>query len=166
MALVFQNIATITIPLVDETGSSSQFQLNLQVANLTALPSIISAVIGAVPGIEALSTASATGLSITLPYREDDVTPPRAGSRVERRGVWDLINVRGNRFSISIPSIRTDVVDSNGYIIRSNPLVVAFEQYLTTSSACDSRGVEIGGIVDAREVYRRSTRTSRPPVRG
>jgi phage tail protein X len=166
MALVFQNIATITIPLVDETGSSSQFQLNLQVANLAAIPSIISAVIAAVPGIEALSTASATGLSITLPYREDDVTPPGAGSRVERRGVWDLINVRGNRFSISIPSIRTDVVDNNGYIIRSNPLVVAFEQYLTASSACDSRGVEIGGVVDAREVYRRSTRTSRPAVRG
>jgi hypothetical protein len=166
MALVFQNIATITIPLVDETGSSSQFQLNLQVADLAALPSIISAVIGAVPSIEALSTASATGLSITLPYREDDVTPPQAGSRVERRGIWDLINVRGNRFSISIPSISTGLVDSNGYIIRSDPLVVAFEQYLTTSSACDSRGVEIGGIVDAREVYRRSTRTSRPPVRG
>jgi phage tail protein X len=166
MALVFQNIATITIPLVDETGSSSQFQLNLRVANLAAIPSIISAVIGAVPGIEALSNASATGLSITLPYREDDVTPPGAGSRVERRGVWDLINVRGNRFSISIPSIRTDLVDRNGYIIRSNPLVVAFEQYLTASSACDSRGVEVGGIVDAREVYRRSTRTSRPPIRG
>jgi len=166
MALVFQNIATITIPLVDETGSSSQFQLNLQVANLAALPSIIGAIIGAVPAIEALSSASATGLSITLPYREDDVTPPSAGSRVERRGVWDLINVRGNRFSLSIPSIRTDLVDRNGYIIRNNPLVVAFEQYLTASSACDSRGVEIGGIVDAREVYRRSTRASRPPLRG
>lgn len=166
MALVFTGIATITIPMVDETGSNSQVQINFAVSNFTVLPSVISTVLAGIPGIEALSGAAATGLTLSLPFREDDVTPADPGSRIERRGVWELINTQGRRFSISIPAIDPALVTSLGYIDRNNGLVQAFENFLLTSTACDSRGVEIGGIIDAREVYRASTRTTRPPVRG
>lgn len=166
MALVFQNVVSMTIPLVDETGSNSQVQMNFALGDFASLPSLVAAVVAGVPAIEALSSASATGMTLSLPFREDDVTPPQAASRVERRGVWELINTQGRRFSISIPSIAQGFVDENGYIRRLLPQVIAFETFLTGSSACDSRGVEIGGIIDAREVFRASTRNSRPPLRG
>lgn len=166
MALAFQNIVQATIPMVDISGSRSQVQINFRVGAIGDLASIIGVVVGGIPLIEALSRASATGLTLSLPYREDDVTPPQSDSRVERRGRWDLINTEGRRFFITIPAITPGVVNEQGYINRNDPRVVAFEQFLTVSTAADSRGIEIGGIVDAREIYRASTRTSRPRLRG
>lgn len=166
MALVYSGVITVTIPLTDITGSRSQFQMNFKADDPTALPSAIAAIVAGVPGIEALSGASASGLTLSIQYREDDVTTPDANSRVERRGRWDLINVNGNRFYITVPAIDPTLVDSNGYINRSHALVTAFENFLLNSSACDSRGVEVGGIIDAREVYRASTRSSAPKIRG
>lgn len=167
MALAFQGVINVTIPMVDASGSVSQFQLNLALSptNLATLPSLLATVVGGVPAIEAISGASARGLTISIPYREDDVTPPDAGSRVERVGRFDVINVNGQRFAINVPAIDPALVDNLGYINRSNPLVQAFETFLLTSSASDSRGVEIGGIIDAREVFRRSTRTRMPRIR-
>ena len=165
MALAFTDRAKLTIPLVDATGSTSQFQLNFQVQPLTSLVSVVTAVIGGVPAIEALSGASARGVTLSLQWREDDITAPAADSRVERVGRWDLINTQGRTFSVSVPAIRSSVVDNNGYIIRSHPLVIAFETFLLQSSACDDRGVEVGGIRDAREIYRASKRRA-PRVRG
>lgn len=166
MALAIQGIMQVTIPLVDETGSNGQFVMNFQFNDPADIASVLAAVVAGVPAIQALSGASATGLTVSIPYRENNVTPPNAGSRIERRGRWDLINTEGRRFSITIPAISPTLVTNLGYINRSDPRVVAFETFLLGSAASDSRGVEIGGIIDAREVYRASTRTSRPPIRG
>ncbi len=166
MALAMQGIMQVTIPLVDETGSNGQFVMNFQFNDPADIASVLAAVVAGVPSIQALSGASATGLTVSIPYRENNVTPPNAGSRIERRGRWDLINTEGRRFSITIPAISPTLVTNLGYIDRSDPRVVAFETFLLGSAASDSRGVEIGGIIDAREVYRASTRTSRPPIRG
>lgn len=166
MALAPQGIMQVTIPLVDETGSNGQFVMNFQFNDPADIASVLAAVVAGVPSIQALSGASATGLTVSIPYRENNITPPNDGSRIERRGRWDLINTEGRRFSITIPAISPTLVTSLGYINRSDPRVVAFETFLMASAASDSRGVEIGGIVDAREVYRASTRTSRPPIRG
>ena len=165
MALAFTNRARLTIPLVDATGSNAQFQINFRVLALTDLPSVAAAVVGGVPAIEALSGGSARGVTLSLQWREDDITSPAPDSRVERIGRWDLINTEGRTFSVSIPAIRSSLVDTNGYIIRSNPLVAAFETFLLQSSACDDRGVEVGGVRDAREIYRASKRRA-PRVRG
>ena len=165
MALTFTNRARLTIPLVDATGSTAQFQINFRVLALTDLPSVATAVVGGVPTIEALSGGSARGVTLSLQWREDDITSPAPESRVERVGRWDLINTEGRTFSVSIPAIRSSLVDTNGYIIRSNPLVAAFETFLLQSSACDDRGVEVGGVRDAREIYRASKRRA-PRVRG
>lgn len=166
MALAMQGIMQVTIPMVDETGSNGQFVMNFQFDDPADIASVLAAVVAGVPAIQALSAASATGLTVSIPYREDNITPPEPGSRIERRGRWDLINVEGRRFSITIPAIEPELVTNLGYINRSDPRVIAFETFLTASAASDSRGVEIGGIVDAREIYRASTRTSRPPLRG
>lgn len=166
MALAIQGIMQVTIPLVDETGSNGQFVMNFQFNDPGDIASVLAAVVAGVPSIQALSSASATGLTVSIPYREDNITPPEPGSRIERRGRWDLINVEGRRFSITIPAIEPELVTNLGYINRSDPRVVAFETFLLGSAASDSRGVEVGGVVDAREIYRASTRTSRPPIRG
>lgn len=166
MALVMQGVMQVTIPLVDETGSHGQFVMNFQFNDPGDIASVLAAIVAGVPAIQALSGASATGLTVSIPYREDNVTAPDPGSRIERRGRWDLINTEGRRFSITIPAISPSLVDGLGYINRLDPRVIAFEAFLQGSSASDSRGVEIGGILDAREVFRASTRTSRPKIRG
>lgn len=165
--LAFQGVLQVTIPMVDASGSLSQFQMNfaLSPTNLTTLPTVLATIVGGVPALEALSGASARGLTVSLPYREDDVTPPDPGSRVERVGRFDLINTNGQRFAINIPAIDPALVDNLGYIDLNNPLVQAFTTFLFNSSASDSRGVEIGGILDARELFRRTTRTRAPRIR-
>lgn len=165
MALEFTNRAKLTIPLVDATGSTAQFQLNFRVQPLANLVSVVTAVIAGVPAIEALSGAAARGVTLSLQWREDDITSPATDSRVERVGRWDLINTQGRTFTVSIPAIKPSLVDTNGYITRSNPLISAFETFLLQSSACDDRGVEVGGVRDAREIYRASKGRA-PRVRG
>ena len=159
MALTFQNRAIINVPLLDATGSSAQirFQVRLNSPIDGGIEDVVQAVLTTLPNILALTGGSARSMTISIPWADPTPPAPLAGSRIEKVGQW-LINAAGGRTgTISIPSVRDTLVDAIGYIVRTNPAVQQFEQFLANYAVL-SDGTDITGVVDAREVFKASGR--------
>ena len=157
MALTFGNRAVITIPLLDATGSSAQIRLQVRVPAIGDLEDVVTTIVNTLPNIVALTGGSARSMTVSLPWADPTPPAPLGGSRVEKIGQW-LVNAAGGRTgTISIPSVRDTLVDAIGYIVRTNPAVQQFEQFLV-SNAVLSDGTDITGIADAREVFKASGR--------
>lgn len=165
MALTFNGKAVVTIPVIDATGSVAQIRLTFKVPNLNDIANTVTQIVGGVPAITALSGAVARNMTISLGWAENSPAQPASGSRVERIGQW-LMSAGQKTATIAIPSIRNELVDGVGYIIRSSPTVQAFETFLlANSSASNSEGIEFTEVLDAREVFRASGRRA-PRLRG
>lgn len=157
MALTFGRRATVTIPLLDATGSTAQIRLQVRVNALADLEDVTTTIVNNLNNILALTGGSARTMTISLPW--SDPTPPAAlaGSRVEKIGQW-LVGAAGGRTgTISIPALRDTLVDAIGYVARTNPAVQAFETFLLNDVVLPD-GTDITSVLDAREVFKSSGR--------
>lgn len=157
MALTYQNRATITIPLLDATGSNAQIRIQLRVPQLSDLESVVTALTTQLPNVLALTGGSARAMTVSLPWADPAPPAPAGGSRVERIGQWMVSAVGGRTGTISIPAVRDTLVDAVGYIIRTLPAVQAFENFLVEHAVLPD-GTDITAVLDARETFRSSGR--------
>lgn len=162
MAWVEKPSASLTFVLQDETGSRSN--LSLDVPQTTLMDAAMTAAAALRPLIEAITDCAV--LSYSLAYSAFDDAPPAAtaGSRVERKGVFQFRTSAGKKVAYQVPGIIDAAVMSSGRVDDDNLAVAAFTAALTAVDAvfCDSNGADLRSLAAAYEMYRGTTKAQAP----
>ena len=157
--------ASLTFVCRDETGSKAN--LSLDVPQTTAMDVAMTAAGVLRPLIEAITDCAV--LSYHLSYSSFDSAPnaPAAGSRVERKGVFQFLTEAGKKVSYQVPGIADALVDSTGRIDDDNPAVLAFTSALLAIDAifCDSNGVDLDSLTACYERFSSTKRGQLPAKR-
>lgn len=165
MPFIERPSAAMTFNLLDETGSRATVSFDIPVTTLAD---------AALTGANAMRAllASITGCAVVsqaVTYSQFDTTPelPKAGSRVERKGVFVFRTAAGKTASYQVPGIEGNMVLKTGRVDEDSPEVAAFVNGIIVAGAIfsDSNGVDIVSLSKAYERYRRTTRTMLPSSR-
>lgn len=150
--------ASLSYTLIDETGSRAQLQLS--VPQETAMDVAMQAAATLRPLIQAITDCSVVAYSLTYSATDDAPEAPRAGSRVERKGLFIFRVPGGQTARVAVPGILRDVVLKSGRVDEDRPVVAAFVGALTALDAIfsDSRGADLRSLSKAYERYRSTTR--------
>lgn len=154
---------SVTFTLKDETGSTSNVQVNFDAA--TAVATVRTAANALVPLIAAISRCSVQGYRITFPTYENAPVAPAAKSRVEQKGIFIARTAAAKTARISIPGINTDYVLSSGRIDDDAAPVAAFRAALFGAPWTDSNGSDLAVLEKAYEASRTTTRRQLPSDR-
>ncbi len=157
--------AALTFICRDETGSTANFSLDVPASTLADVALTAAGVLR--PLVEAITDCAV--LSYSLSYSSFDDAPPAAdaGSRVERKGVFQFLTAAGKKVSYQVPGIKASGVLQTGRIDDDNIEIKAFYTAITAIDAifCDSNGVDIKTLTAAYERYRGTTRSWAPTNR-
>lgn len=157
--------ATLNFVLVDESGSKSNF--GLDVPQTTLADVALTAAAALRPLIEAITDCSVLAYSLTYSSFDDDPPPAAAGSRVERKGTFVFRTGAGKTVRYQVPGIAQSVITPGGRIDEDRPAIQAFVQALIRADAIftDSNGVDLRSLSAAYERFRSTTRRMLPSPR-
>ena len=162
MAWAEKPSATLTYVLLDETGSKGT--LSLDVPQTTLMDAAMTAAAALRPLIEAITDCAVLSYSLTYSSFDDAPVAAAAGSRVERKGVFQFRTAAGKKVSYQVPGIIDAAVLQSGRIDDDNLAIAAFTAAMTAVDAvfCDSNGVDLTSLAAAYEMYRGTTRGQAP----
>jgi hypothetical protein len=150
--------ATLTYVVQDETGSKSNFSLDVPQTTLMDVAMTAAGVLR--PLIQAITDCAV--LSYSLTYSSFDDAPEAAGvnSRVERKGIFQFLTANGKKVAYQVPGIKDSGILNSGRIDDDNIEIKAFYSALTAIDAlyCDSNGADLKTLTAAYERYRSTTR--------
>lgn len=165
MAWIEKPTASLTYTLIDETGSTSQFSLD--VPQTTAADAALTAAATLRPLIEACTDCEVTGY--TLSYAARNTTPAAAAvnSRVERKGVLQFVTAAGKIATYQLPGIIDAAVLPDGRVDDDNVAVAALAGAIIAVDALftDSNGQGLDSLYAAYERYSSTTKTQMPRSR-
>jgi hypothetical protein len=150
---------------MDETGSKSTFCLDVPQGTLMDVAMTAAGVLR--PVIQGISDCAVLSYSLTYSSFDDAPEVAAAGSRVERKGIFQFLTAAGKKVSYQVPGIKASGVLSSGRIDDDNIEIKAFHTAITAIDAlfCDSNGVDLKTLVAAYERYRGTTRAWTPTNR-
>lgn len=164
MAIVTGPVATVTVNLIDETGSRSNVQLYAPFATVVA--DLVTALNTIIIDIQAASGCAVEGWSISYSAGENAILAPNAGSRVERKGLFMFNTAVATKYNrLSLPSILPSLLVDGGRIDEDNAVVSTFISNLIAGPWTDSNGNNITGLRSAYERFSSTTRVQLPSVR-
>lgn len=154
--------ASLTYVLQDETGSKSNLSLDVPQDTLMDVAMTAAGVFR--PLVEAITDCAVLSYSLTYSSFDDAPAAATAGSRVERKGVFQFRTAAGKKVTYQVPGIIDAAVLSSGRIDDDNTAIAAFTAALTAIDAvfCDSNGVDLKSLSAAYEMYRGTTRGQAP----
>lgn len=163
MALTLDPTLTVTLTLLDETGSHSKMRVHLPATTTAANAQTRAAALAA-------AVAANTGCTVpsyTISYEAEDPTPgiPAAGSRVEHKGRFIFQRANGQSSRLEIPSILPEKVQSDGAIDLSDTDVAAFVAEIVGNGYTGPDNSDIGSASAAYEAFTGSTRNQLPTRR-
>lgn len=156
---------SVTYELVDASGSQSSCSFNLPNGTLLDAAQVAA---GALRGaLEDLTGCTILSQSLTVKQKETQPAAAAAGSRVERKGIFQFITEAGKYVEYSVPGILTTFVLETGRIDEDAAAVATFITTLTATDAlfCDSNGVDLDSFVGAWESFRTTTKKQLPANR-
>lgn len=154
--------AALTYTLVDETGSKSNFSLDVPEATLADVALTAAAALR--PLIEACTDCEVVGYALTYSSRNTTPAAAGAGSRVEKKGVFQFNTAAGKVATYQLPGIIDAAVLADGRIDDDNLAVAALAGALITvdSVFCDSNGVSLDSLAAAYERFSGTTKGQMP----
>lgn len=157
--------ASLIYNLVDASNSQSQMQFH--VPTDTAADVALAAALVLAPLMEAVTGCAITGYNLTYSQFNDSPETPTAGSRVERRGVFQFLTDAGKKALITVPGIIDAAVLEDGRIDDDNVAVAAFYGAIVAADAifCDSNGSNLISLLEAYERFSSTTKTQAPVYR-
>ncbi|NCC36397.1 MAG: hypothetical protein EOM24_30955 [Chloroflexia bacterium] len=157
--------ASLTYTLEDETGSKSSFSLD--VPETTAMDVAMTAAAAIRPLIEACTDCEVTGYSLTYSSRNTTPAAAGAGSRVERKGVFQFHTAAGKVATYQLPGIIDAAVLADGRIDDDHLAIAALTTALVAADAlfCDSNGVDLAALSAAYERFNSTTKGQMPTSR-
>jgi hypothetical protein len=162
MAWAEKPAASLTFVMLDETGSKGN--LSFDVPESTLMDAAMTAAAALRPLIEAITDCSVLSYSLTYSSFDDAPPAPAAGSRVERKGVFQFRTAAGKKVTYQVPGIIETAVLQSGRIDDDDLAIAAFTGALTALDAifCDSNGSDLRSLAAAYEMYRGTTRGQAP----
>jgi hypothetical protein len=165
MAFVDRPTASLSYSLVDETGSKSQFSLDMPSDTLADVA--LTGAAALVPLVRAAT--GCTVLSYNVTYGARDVTPPAAdaGSRVERKGTFQFLTAAGKIVTYNLPGIISAAVLPDGRIDDDHVAIAPLAGAIIAVDALftDSNGVDLTALYAAYEKFARTTKGQLPSAR-
>lgn len=157
--------ASLTYTLVDETGSKATFSLDVPESTLMDVAMTAAATLR--PLIEAITDCEVVAYALTYSSRNTTPAAATAGSRVERKGVFQFNTAAGKVATYQLPGIVGSAVLADGRIDDDNVAVSAFAGALIAVDAvfCDSNGVDLSSLAAAYERYNGTTKGQMPQSR-
>lgn len=157
--------ASLTYSLIDETGSTSTFSLD--VPQTTAADAALTAAATLRPLIEACTDCEVTGYALTYTSRNTTPGAAAANSRVERKGVLQFVTEAGKIATYQLPGIIDAAVLPDGRIDDDNLAVSALAGAMIAVDALftDSNGQGLDSLYAAYERYSSTTKTQMPRSR-
>lgn len=165
MAWIERPAASLSYTLVDETGSKSTFSLD--VPETTAADVALTAAATLRPLIEACTDCEVVGYNLTYSSRNTTPAAAGAGSRVERKGVFQFLTAAGKIATYQLPGIIDAAVLPDGRIDDDQVAVAALAGAIIALDAvfCDSNGVSLDSLAAAYERFNSTTKTQMPTSR-
>jgi hypothetical protein len=165
MAWLEKPTAALTYVLLDETGSRSNMSLDVPESTLADAALTAAGVLR--PLIEALTDCAVVSYSLAYTSFDDAPPAPAAGSRVERKGVFQFRTATGKTATYQVPGIADALVEASGRIDDDAPAVAAFAGALTALDALftDSNGADLRSLKAAYERFRSTTKRQLPQNR-
>jgi len=162
MALVNQPAGKLTIHYRDASGSKGSTDFHFPYATLTSVVVTAADLLSA--ALNAVSDCAIDGYTISYTKTEDTPAAPAAGSRVEEKGkfIYRTANARTSLFTI--PAIVDTVLEQNGAVDLGNALIIALNSAVVGGDLvfCAADGSDLTAILDAYQVFTRTTRNQRP----
>lgn len=157
--------AALSFSFEDETGSKSQVSFDVPEGTLADVALTAAAALR--PLIEAISDCEVTGYSLTYSSRNTTPAAAVAGSRVERKGVFQFVTATGKVVTYQIPGILESYVLPSGRIDDDAIPVAAFTAAVTEIGAIftDSNGIDLVQLAAAYERFNSTTRKQLPQSR-
>lgn len=154
--------ASLTYTLIDETGSTSSFSLD--VPESTPADVALTAAATLRPLIEACTDCAVTGYSLTYSARNTTPEAAAANSRVERKGVLQFVTAAGKIATYQLPGIIDSAVLPDGRIDDDNVAVAALAGAMIAVDAVftDSNGQGLDSLYAAYERYSSTTKKQLP----
>jgi hypothetical protein len=155
--------ASLTYTLQDETGSKSNFSLDVPESTLADVA--LTAAAGLRPLIEACTDCEVLSYALTYSSRNTTPAAAAAGSRVERKGVLQFITAAGKIASYQLPGIIDAAVLPDGRLDDDNVAVAALAGGIIALDAIftDSNGQSLDSLYAAYERFS-STKKSQLPL--
>lgn len=165
MAWIEKPTASLTYVMLDESGSRAT--MSLDVPEDTDADAALTAAGVLRPLIEALTDCAVLSYSLAYSSFDDAPPAPAAGSRVERKGVFQFRTSTGKTATYQIPGIADALVDASGRIDDDQAAVAAFTGALTALDALftDSNGADLRSLKAAYERFRSTTKRQMPTNR-
>lgn len=155
MALV-NRPGTVTYSLVDISGSRSTFSVNFAAA--TAVADVRTAAGALYLALPDITSCAVEGYTISYPTFDDAAAAPEAGSRVERKAVFQFRTAAGKTVSLSLPGIEETAVLPSGRVDEDIAEVGAVVTALLGAPWTDSNGADLTALLG---IYERFSSTSK-----
>lgn len=157
--------ASLTFTLVDETGSKGTFSLDVPESTLMDVAMTAAAALR--PLIEAVTDCEVVSYSLTYSSRNTTPAAAGAGSRVERKGVFQFHTAAGKIATYQLPGIIDAAVLPDGRIDDDNLAIAAFTGAMVAIDGifCDSNGVDLAALAAAYERFNSTTKSQMPQSR-
>lgn len=157
--------ASLTFTMVDETGSKSTFSLDVPETTLMDVAMTAAATLR--PLIEACTDCEVTGYALTYSSRNTTPAAAGAGSRVERKGVFQFHTAAGKVATYQLPGIIDAAVLPDGRIDDDQVAVAALAGAIIAldSIFCDSNGVSLDSLAAAYERFNSTSKGQMPTSR-
>ena len=157
MAFVLRPTAELTVTFLDETGSTGT--VSIPIANNATITA--TEVNELVTLLVAFTLGSIVSVAHTVGYFEGAPNTAEQDSRVERKGVFNLVDAAGRNISLQVPTIEDSILNNEGAIIQANTEVAPFITWLIANARTQG-GTAPTQVRGAYELYRRSTKTLLP----
>jgi hypothetical protein len=165
MAWLDKPTGSLDFTMRDETGSTSKLSFDIPATTLASAALAAAAVVR--PLLEQVTDCAILSYNVT--YGSFDDAPPAAaaGSRVERKGLFQFLTAAGKKVNYQVPGVADSIVLESGQISRLNVGVAAFVTAMTAIDAvfCDSNGEDLRSLSAAYERFRSTTRNQLPSSR-
>jgi len=164
MAFATEPVASVTIGLVDASGSRSTVRAHLP--STTDETAALASGVTLAGLVAAITDCQVETVGIT--YTSIDTAAAAAvfpGASIEEKGRFIMIAANGKEVRLEVPAIKDAVVDQQGAIPLTDTDVAALVAELEGGGWVSSTGSDIANHRAAYKAYRRSTRHMLPVAR-